>query len=233
MPAESSLLLKKDNISIRVLELHHREEALKVLAEAFCTEPACADIAEFHPNLAASFSDWLEFVGYLIDYGCTNGISVVAIDDDANRIAAVYIVRDNMFVPCGFEEKYNSDEKSLTPWMNFQWYADKQALGLMPELAEPGKTADLWFLGVHPDYRGKKLSNELINCLLPLVKRAGFKYASIQATNAFTSKAAAWNKFEKIYSIHTKDWLWKGEPIFEHTKEPHVEWSVWVKLLND
>ena len=31
----------------------------------------------------------------------------------------------------------------------------------MPELGEPGKAVDLWFLGVHPDYRGNKIANFL------------------------------------------------------------------------
>ena len=34
-----------------------------------------------------------------------------------------------------------------------------------------------------------------------MLKTSGFKYATIEATNAFTSKAATWNNFKAVYSM--------------------------------
>jgi len=40
-------------------------------------------------------------------------------------VAGVFIVRDLLMKPEGFEEKYTSDKKTLTPWMNFLWWMDE------------------------------------------------------------------------------------------------------------
>ena len=56
-------------------------------------------------------------------------------------------------VPPGFDDKYKSETKTLSPWMGFLWHMDAEAIKKMVELGEPGKAVDLWFLGVHPDYR--------------------------------------------------------------------------------
>ena len=88
-----------------------------------------------------------------MEHCSTNGLSVVALDGENCRVAGVFIVRDLLMVPPGFEDKYKSDGKSLSPWMGFLWHMDREAIKKMPELGEPGKAVDLWLLGVHPDYR--------------------------------------------------------------------------------
>merc|ERR1712139_555454 len=106
--------------------------------------------------------------------------SVIAIDEEQSRVAGAFIVRDLLMVPEGFDEKYNSDEKTLSPWMNFLWHMDSEAIKVMPELGQQGKAVDLWFLGVHPDYRGNKIANYLTKAVLPLVKKTGFEYCTIE-----------------------------------------------------
>ena len=154
------------------------------------------------------------------------------LDEEKHRVAGVFIVRDLLMVPEGFDVKYSSDTKTLTPWMQFLWHMDKEATKRMPELGESGKAVDLWFLGVHPDYRGNKIANYLVQGVLPLCKKAGFKYATIEATSFFTSKAATFNAFNEVYSIEAKDWPWKGEPLYTNAKQPHGKWTFWVKDLD-
>ena len=115
--------------------------------------------------------------------------------------------------------------------MQFLWHMDRGATKKMPELGESGKAVDLWFLGVHPDYRGNKIANSLVKGVLPLCKQKGFKYVTIEATSYFTSKAAQYNNFEEVYSIHAKDWLWENKPIYINAKESHGKWTFWVKNL--
>ena len=103
--------------------------------------------------MKTEYIDWLEFVDYWMDHCSTNGLSVVALDKENSRVAGVFIVRDLLMVPPGFDDKYKSETKTLSPWMGFLWHMDAEAIKKMPELGEPGKAVDLWFLGVHPDYR--------------------------------------------------------------------------------
>ena len=64
-----------------------------------------------------------------------------------------------------------------------------------------------------------------------LLKKSSFKYGTIEATNAFTSKAASWNKFRAVYSMECKDFLWKGSQIYTNVKPHHGTWTFWVKEI--
>jgi len=52
---------------------------------------------------------------------------------------------------------------------------------------------DVWVRSIDPDDGGQGIANNLIKNILPLTKKAGFKYGTIEATSAFTSKAALFN----------------------------------------
>merc|ERR1712126_803143 len=96
-----------------------------------------------------------------------------------------------------------------------------------------GKAVDFWFLGVHPEFRGNKIANYLTKAVIPLVKAAGYKYATIEATSAFTSKSAAWNGFTAVHEVQAKDWEWKGAPLYTNAEPPHGTWTFWVKNLQE
>ena len=101
----------------------------------------------------------------------------------------------------------------------------------MPALWKQGY-ADLMMLAVHPDYRGRKIANHLLRLVTKLAKENGsYKYATILASSFFTSCAAKKNNFTSVHEIETKDWLWKGKPLYTHCKEPHGKWIFWVKEL--
>jgi ribosomal protein S18 acetylase RimI-like enzyme len=224
---------QQGKFSYRVLTPEYRDEVCMVLSRAFCTEPVCAAVAEIKPEMKTELHDWVEFVDYWMDHCSSNGLSVVCVDEEKHRVAGAFIVRDLLMVPEGFDKKYKSDQKTLSPWMNFLWHMDAKATEVMPELGEQGKAVDFWFLGVHPDYRGNKIANYMTKGILPLVRKAGYKYGTIEATSAFTSKAAVWNNFTKVYEQEAKDFIWKGEPLYTNAKAPHGTWTFWVKNLQE
>jgi len=131
----------------------------------------------------------------------------------------------------GFDVRYSSYD-TLTPAMQFMRDIEREATKLKPALGEQGNSVDLWLLAVHPDYRGNKIANNLVKGVLPLCKKAGFKYAIMEATSLFTSKAATLSNFEEVYSINAKDWEWNGKPLFTNVKPPHGKCTFWVKDLD-
>ena len=62
--------------------------------------------------MKTGYIDWLEFVDYWMEHCSTNGLSVIALDKENCRVAGVFIVRDLLMVPPGFDDKYKSDAKS-------------------------------------------------------------------------------------------------------------------------
>lgn len=228
-------LFREGRLVYKVLTPEQRDPALMVLARAFVSEPVVSALGEADPKYKVDLQQWVEFVDYWMDHCSSNGLSVYALDEESHRIAGVFIVRDLFYFPPGFEEKYRDPKNNLTPWMNFLWDLDRMAGEAFAPLAKPslGEAVDLWFLGVHPDYRGLGVANHLIRGIVPLIKRAGYKYGTVEATSAFTSKAATVNGFTPVVSVDAKDWLWQGKPFYTYANDPHGKWTFWVKQLQD
>jgi ribosomal protein S18 acetylase RimI-like enzyme len=211
-------------LSYKVLTPPFRDAACVMLARAFCNEP--------NVGTKASFVDWVEFVDFWMDHCCQNGLSVVCIDENQHRLAGVFLVRDFTFFPKGFLARYTDAASNLTPWMQFLLHLDRVAQQKKVELTTD-KVVDLWFLGVHPDYSGRKIANVLMRETLPLVRKAGFKWATIEATSFFTSQAARFNQFEPVVEIDSEDFVWLGQKVFTKTEKPHGRWIFWVKNLQE
>jgi len=222
MSGENTFLFKEGKFSYHVLTKEYRDQALAVLARSFSSEG----------DYNTTFMDWLEFTEYWMDSCSTNGYSIYARDESEHRIAGVFIARDFLMVPDGFVEKYSNENKRITPWMQFLWHMDEQASKAIPEFQTPGKACDLWLLGVHPDYRGNKISNYLIKGLIPLVKKAGFKYATIEALNRWTSKAAIFNNFDPVLEVDARNWSWKGHPTCTKSESVLDTATFWMKDLD-
>ena len=231
----STELFREGNLVYKILTGDQRDAALIVEARAFCTEPVVSNLGKNNPEMVANLGDWVEFIDHWMDHCSSNGMSVYALDEENHRIAGVFIVRDLLWCPEEFERTYRNSSKVLTPWMNFLWHLDNMGADNFAPLkqAKLGEVVDLWMLSVHPDYRGLKVANNLMRAVLPLIKKAGFKYGTIEATSAFTSKAALFNGFTPLASIEAKDWLWKGQPLYIYTEPPHGTWTFWIKDLND
>ena len=232
-------LFKEKGLSYRILTSEFRDETLMVLSRAFCTEPVVNALVQIKPEMETHLHDWVEFVEYWMPYCSTNGLSVIAVDEENHRVAGAFIVRDLFFMPPGFEEKYGKNHqvtgKTLAPWMNFLWDLDEAASKQFELLqaAKLGEFVDLWFLGVHPDYRGRKIANSLIKGIIPLITKAGYKYGTIEATSYFTSQAAKFNGFEPVVNIEASSWVWDGSPLYINAPQPHGVWTFWIKSLQN
>ena len=98
----STELFTEGKFSYHVLTPAHQDAAHAVLARAFCTEPACSDLAKIKPEMKTEYIDWLEFIDYWMEHCASNGLSVVALDKENCRViarvsgSAVNLVEINM-----------------------------------------------------------------------------------------------------------------------------------------
>jgi GNAT superfamily N-acetyltransferase len=175
--------------------------------------------------------EWFEVVDFWMDHCCENGLLVVAIDETEHRVVGAFLVRDLSFFPAGFLERYSDASVTLTPWMQFLLHLDRAAEAKQATLSSD-KVVDLWFLGVHPEYTGRKIANHLMKQTLPLVRKAGFRWATVEATSYFTSQAARLNRFEPVAEIGSDEFMWLGQQVFGNTEKPHGRRIFWVKDLN-
>jgi GNAT superfamily N-acetyltransferase len=98
--------------------------------------------------------------------------------------------------------------------------------------SETGRVADLWMLGVHPDYRGHGIASELTRLSLERVARAGFEYAVVECTGAFSQRVMEAAGCTAVFELPYADFLWKGEAIFKDVPAPHCKWVIYEKKLN-
>ena len=166
--------------------------------------------------------EFLHFTEYWMDHASTNGMSVVAIDEKDHKVAGALIAVDFSFEPEGFEERYTNEKNNLTPLMSIIWQLDKEAVEKMPELGEKGKTVDFFMLGIHPDYRGRKLASPILKTVTKLAKENGtYKYAIGECTNFISVLIAKKQKWTIVHEIECKDWLYKGKPFYTNCKKPN------------
>jgi ribosomal protein S18 acetylase RimI-like enzyme len=230
MEADNDILYNDGKFIFKVLNPEFKDATLVLLSRAFCTEPLVTCINENCLN-NVTFLDWIEFIDYWMTTCSQNGLSVIAIDIVNFRVAGALIVRDLVDIPDEFQSKYYKNFKSLSPWMRFLAEMDEIAIKLLNDLSFPGKAADLWLLGVHPDYRGNYIAKNLIKFTLPLIKNAGYNYATIEATSYFTSKAAKSNDFIVLHKFNVKDWRWRDLQIFLNVEKSHEEFIFWIKNI--
>jgi len=215
--------------SYYILGNDQRDAALACVARAMMKEPSVHSLKKF------VYLDLIEMVEFWMDECSSNNLSVFAFNEEDHRIAGVLLVRDFNFFPKSFGETYSHESKALTPVVQNIGALDEEAIKIFPQLNEGGlgTVADLWLLTVHPDYRGNRIANLLMGYALPLIKNAGFKHSTIEATSYFTSKVAEYHGFKALCSKNVKEILWKGERIFEHIKPPHGEWIYWIRNMKE
>jgi len=221
MEARESFLFKNGRFSYHVLTKEYRDQALVVLARSFSAEP----------GYDTSFIEYFEFVDLWIDHCVAKGMSVFALDEEACRIAGVFLVRDFNYIPEQLDEKYHANSTSpIVPWNRFATYVSDLATAKMPALHD-GKAVDLWYVGVLSDYRSNGIVNNLIKAILPLARKSGYKYATIEAMHSYTSKAASLHDFHLLCEADSTKWLWNGKPICSIKDSPLAICKFCVKNL--
>lgn len=228
-PIRSIFLKKVGQLDYYILGSDLRSEALDFVARGFLEEPA-------YQTIKMTYEECLEFMEIWMDECSTNGISVFCYHEEVKRIVGGLFVKDLRFVPQQFIWYSSPDsKKKIAPIMYNIEVLDNKAAEKFPLLNECGygTAADLWMLVVDPIYKGKGISNDLFECTLPLIKKAGFRYATIEATSFFTSKVAQRFGFSALCRMNSKEINWNGQKPFAKMKPPHGEWTYWIKNLQE
>merc|ERR1712168_835269 len=130
MSNSSTELFTEGKFSYHVLTPAHKDAAHAVLARAFCSEPACSDVAEVRPDMKTEYIDWLEFVDYWMEHCSTNELSVVALDEENCRVAGVFIVRDLLMVPLALKTSTKVMQRAfLRGWVSSGIWTGRRSRG--------------------------------------------------------------------------------------------------------
>jgi ribosomal protein S18 acetylase RimI-like enzyme len=159
---------------------------------------------------------------------------VVALDaNDMETVAGALINRDFLNpLPLGFTNLIR-DPSPFAPLINALDIIDEAWFKMHPEIKrdEQDKVADLWMVGVHPEYRDCGIASNLALHSLEHVARAGFEYAIVECTGAFTQRLFKKVGCSPVFALPYKDLLWKGEAVFRNVPPPHTKWEIYEKKL--
>lgn len=218
------------DIIYTVARPEHRQGVLEVLARAFVNEPSTAGQSIQRPG----YNDWYRFTEFYMDECTTNGLSIVALDGrDGRTVAGAFINRDFLRPPDPRIIAFVSEPSPFAPIVGALDIIDEAWFAAHPGIdrTETGRVVDLWMVGVHPGYRGHRIASNLSALSLQHVARAGFDYAVVECTGAFSQRAMQAAGCTAVYELPYVDFRWHGEAIFRNVPGPHTKWVIYEKKL--
>ncbi len=209
----------------------HRQGVLQVLTQAFVNEPSTAAQTIGRP----SYDHWHRFIELYMDECNTNHLSVVALDGrDGQTVVGAFINRDFLTPTDPRVIDLMQATSPLAPIAQALEIIDDAWFQKHPEIPrnESGRVAELWMVGVHPVFRGHHIAATLSKRALEQVAGAGFEYAVVECTGAFSQHAMEAAGCTAVYALDYGDFLWNGEAIFKDVPAPHSKWVIYEKRLN-
>lgn len=220
------------DIIYRVARPEHRHAVLEVLARSFVNEPSTAGQSIGRPT----YDDWYRFTDFYMDECTTNGLSVVALDGrDKTTVAGAFINRDFLTPPDPRILEFTAEPSPFAPIAGALDIIDEAWFASHPEIDrhETGRVADLWMVGVHPDYRGCNIASLLAVHSLKRTAKAGFEYAIVECTGAFSQHVMQAAGCRPVHEIAYADFRWRGKAVFRNVPAPHTKWVIYEKKLTE
>ena len=223
---------KDTTLEFRVLTEDHRDATMIVISRSFCTLPLSVAL----PG-KRGVTDNILALDLQMDHCVSLGLSMIAIDKSKNRIAGGCLLRDHKWRPqCReyIDQWVQNRQRPTAALTNAVLHADNLASKTFPLLDDcrEGEIVDLWCIGVHPDYRGRKIASSLFSRAIPVATSAGYRYAVVECINAHTSRIAEKLGFTLIVRYDAKsEFRWDGELVFSKVEPPHGFIDIWILEL--
>jgi ribosomal protein S18 acetylase RimI-like enzyme len=222
--------LTQQAMTYRIAEPRDRQTVLSLLAQSFVHEPSTAGCTLERP----SYDQWRQFTDFFLDECVNNGLSVVAIDEQnkTRPVIGAFIVRD-FLAPLSPEFEAFVPDSPFAPAAMALQELDEAWLARHPEIPAnaTGRVADLWMLGVKAGYTRQGVATTLTRHALDLVTQAGFDYAVVECTGAYSQRIMTSLEFEPVHELPYSGFLWQGEPVFQNVSPPHTKWVIYEKQV--
>jgi len=222
---DTRILEETEELTYEILTLKDKEEAKNLVAICFIDEPLTKLISSQIKKV--TLTDFHEFIEFYLDEVCLNNLSVIAREKTTKKIVGVCFNMENNYLDSKPKGDFNA-EIIFEPIIALIYYAWEIAYKTHPHLALNDTAIDIFQLALHPEWRGKKISNQLVYYSIQLIKNSGFKYAVCEATSFFTKKIMEKFNFECIYKQDVRYFEYNGKLIFKDQQPPHEEFTLWL-----
>lgn len=197
---------------------------VRLVAACFAQEPMSRAL-----GLA---QEWSDLAGRSIPEYTTNGLSVIAVSEEApQQLAGVLVNRDfTLPRPTGAPE----DFPRFGPILHALRIVNEAYEARVPGL-RPGQAVKLAMAGVEPESRfaGRGIARNLARVSADLVRRRGFQRCIAECTGSFSQRAAAAAGFQERARVMYKDLVFEGRRAFAAIPEPHVKLALYERVFSD
>jgi len=227
--SNKEILFENSDLTYEILTFADKQESKYLVSLAFHEEPLTIQIS--NQLRKVDFADFDVYIGFFLEEVCSNGLSVVARSKQTGKLVGVCYNMDYNFFDQKFFDFYADKNQIFHNLIGFLHSISDEVKKINTDLDKKGSVIDIGFLAVHTEFRGKRISNRLVELSVELIAKSGFDYIVSEATSIFTKKIMQSINFECIYSIDVRRWLFEGRCFYENMEEPHQEFTFWMKKL--
>lgn len=227
--SENKILEEKEDLTYEILTSKDKEEAKCLVALSFMDEPFTKLISTHIKQI--NLNDFYNFISIYLEEVSSNNLSVIVKEKKTNKIIGLSFNLENNYLDSKLKNT-TFEENIFDPVFALINYAWDNAFKEYPYLASNRTAIDIFQLALHPEWRGKKIANNLVSHSIQLIKDKGYKYAVCEATSFFTRKVMEKFSFECIYKLDVRTFEYNGKYVFASQQPPHQEFTLWCKKLD-
>jgi hypothetical protein len=217
-------LYRNDGIVYRIAQESDGAEMTRLLASSFAHEPLGRALGLTEQELAV-------FVSNFIPECTTNGLSVVAVPEDApGKLAGVFINRDfKAPLPRGIPDDYPRFGPIIDALVNVDTQYEEQCPGL-----QQGQAVDLWMVAVElkGHFTRKGTARNLFRLSAEVARENGFQRCITECTGHYSQRAALASGFQEKATLHYNDYRFEGRPVFASIPAPHERLILFERMLD-
>lgn len=209
-------MTKKNNVKISLMGPEHVDGAATVVARAFMREPMTRTLNLSYEQVYNDFRKPVEKLA-------TEGVSVVAIDEDSGYIVGACINKDYRVEPVEDDNGY-SDSLPIFTLVDELDEAATQLSGL-----GKGELFHLYILAVDSDYAGQGIGKDMAARTCEIAKEKGYQHICSEVTGPI-SQHITLNilNFDEIARVNYHDFVYQGKKVFEPIEKSEVEGCLMV-----
>ena len=192
-----SILLESGDLVYKVLTPDLKQQATDTIISGFMDEPISRFLV---PDHDARFAMWERFCLLYTDFCSLNGLSVICVSKLTNQVAGCFWAKDFILPePDNFENV--ADTMANQPLLKVLGSLD-EAYKLIRVNIKSGECADLWMLGVHPDFRKLGIGKQMTILARDLAFTRGFQYVVLEATGSYSAQCAKCAGMQPMVTIN-------------------------------
>ncbi|NEP81768.1 MAG: hypothetical protein F6K39_28565 [Okeania sp. SIO3B3] len=202
-------MLEENEIVYEVLQEKDLEQTINCLVDVFPSSEPISRALKFTP------SEFYPFAEIVCQKAVAEGLSYIAKNSATSEVAG-FVISESLS-----KESYEEIKKYIPQNFEviFQFLRELNEQYEMEKKLVNSKIFHVCLLGARAEYRGRKISNKLVENNLKMAAQTGFSKAIVEASGKISQHICRKYGFEDRASLDYQTYKYKGVKVFEGIKE--------------